>query len=51
MQLPAADTQNRIPYLMTIPAEAVPAGTYEVRATARQGSSSAVSSTTIRFEQ
>jgi VWFA-related protein len=51
MQLPAADAQNRIPYLMTIPAEAVPAGSYEVRATARQGSTSAVSSTTIRFEQ
>jgi hypothetical protein len=51
MQLPAADTQNRIPYLMTIPAEAIPAGSYEVRATARQGTTSAVSSTTIRFEQ
>jgi VWFA-related protein len=51
MQLPAADAQNRIPYLMTIPAEAIPAGSYEVRATAKQGSTSAVSSTTIRFEQ
>jgi VWFA-related protein len=51
MQLPAADAQNRIPYLMTIPAAAIPAGSYEVRATARQGSTSAVSSTTIRFEQ
>jgi VWFA-related protein len=51
MQLPAADAQNRIPYLMTIPAAAIPAGSYEVRATARQGSTTAVSSTTIRFEQ
>jgi VWFA-related protein len=51
MQLPAADAQNRIPYLMTIPAEAVPAGSYEIRATAKQGSTSAVSSTMIRFEQ
>jgi VWFA-related protein len=51
MQLPAADAQNRIPYLMTIPAEAIPAGSYEIRATAKQGSSSAVSSTMIRFEQ
>lgn len=51
MQLPAADAQNKIPYLMTIPAEAVPAGTYEVRATARQGTTSALSSTMIRFEQ
>jgi VWFA-related protein len=51
MELPAADAQNRIPYVMTIPAEAIPAGSYEVRATARQGSASAVSSTMIRFEQ
>jgi hypothetical protein len=51
MQLPAADAQGRVPYLMTIPAEAIPAGSYEVRATAKQGSTSAVSSTTIRFEQ
>ena len=50
MELPAADAQGRIPYLMTIPAEAIPDGTYEVRATARQGSSSAVSNATIRFE-
>ncbi len=51
MQLPAADAQGRIPYLMTIPAEAIPAGSYEVRATAKQGSSSAVSSATITFEK
>lgn len=51
MELPAADAQGRIPYLMTIPAEAIPAGSYEVRATAKQGSTSAVTSTTIRFEQ
>ncbi len=50
MELPAADAQGRIPYLMTIPAEAIPAGTYEIRATARQGSTSAVASTSIRFE-
>jgi VWFA-related protein len=50
MELPAPDAQGRIPYLMTIPADAIPAGSYDVRATARQGSSSAVSTTTIRFE-
>ncbi len=50
MELPAADAQGRIPYLLTIPAQAVPDGTYQVRATVRQGSSSAVSTTTIRFE-
>lgn len=51
MELPPPDAQGRIPYLMTIPAEAIPAGTYEVRATARQGASTAISSTSIRFEQ
>jgi VWFA-related protein len=51
MQLPPADAQGRIPYLMTIPAEAIPAGTYEVKATAHQGATTAVSSTSIRFEQ
>ncbi len=49
MELPAADPFGRIPYVMTIPAEAIPTGTYEVRATARQGSTSASSSTTVRF--
>ncbi len=51
MQLPAADAQGRIPYLMTIPAEAIPAGSYEVRASAKQGSTTAVSSTIVKFEQ
>ena len=50
MELPPADAQGRIPYLMTIPAQAIPEGTYQVRATARQGSSSAVATTAIRFE-
>ena len=51
MQLPAADAQGRIPYLMTIPAEAIPAGSYEVRASAKQGSTTAVSSAVVKFEQ
>ncbi|HWC96607.1 MAG TPA: VWA domain-containing protein [Candidatus Sulfopaludibacter sp.] len=51
MELPAADPQGRIPYLMTIPAQAIPTGTYEVRATAHQGATSATSSTSISFEQ
>ena len=37
----------RIPYLMTIPAESIPSGSYEVRATARQGASTADASTMI----
>ncbi|HTX33787.1 MAG TPA: VWA domain-containing protein [Bryobacteraceae bacterium] len=50
MELPAADAQGRIPYVMTIPAQAIPNGIYEVRATARQGGTSSVSSTTVHFE-
>jgi VWFA-related protein len=50
MQLPAADFQGRIPYVMTIPAQAIPVGVYEVRATARQGTTSASASTKITFE-
>jgi hypothetical protein len=50
MQLPAADAQGRIPYLMTIPAEPIPSGSYEVRATARQGSSAASASTMIQID-
>jgi VWFA-related protein len=50
MQLPAADALGRIPYLMTIPAESIPAGAYEVKATARQGATTASSSTEIVIE-
>jgi hypothetical protein len=50
MQLPAADAQGRIPYLMTIPAESIPSGSYEVRATARQGAGAASASTMIVIE-
>jgi VWFA-related protein len=50
MQLPSADAQGRIPYLMTIPAESIPSGSYEVRATARQGAGAANSSTMIVIE-
>ena len=50
MQLPAADTQGRIPYLMTIPAASIPSGSYDVRATARQGPSAATATTTIVIE-
>ncbi|MBS1857430.1 MAG: VWA domain-containing protein [Acidobacteria bacterium] len=50
MQLPAADAKGRIPYLMTIPASSIPAGNYEIRAIARQGSTSATSATAIQIE-
>ena len=50
MQLPAPDAQGKIPYLTTIPAESIPSGTYEVRATANQGPTSASSSAQIKIE-
>jgi VWFA-related protein len=50
MQLPAADAQGRIPYLMTIPAASIPSGSYEVRATAKQDATSATTGATIVIE-
>ena len=41
LPLPEADAQGRIPYVMTVQAAAMPPGVYEVRATARQGDTSA----------
>jgi hypothetical protein len=51
MQLPSADAQGRIPYVMTIPVASIPPGTYEVRATARQGESTAQNAATVIIEQ
>jgi len=51
MVLPPADALGRIPYLMTIPAGAIRAGSYQIRATVTQGSTSAMSSTSIRIEE
>jgi hypothetical protein len=50
MELPAADAQGRIPYVMTIPIESIPSGSYEVRATARQGAASSTAATAIQIE-
>ena len=50
MQLPPADAQGRIPYLMTIPAESIPPGSYEIRAVARQGQTSSEAKTTVNIE-
>ncbi|MES1258723.1 MAG: VWA domain-containing protein [Acidobacteriota bacterium] len=47
MELPAADAQGKIPYVMTIPAAAIPAGTYQVRAVAKQGAESAETQTEV----
>lgn len=35
--LPPADAQGRIPYVMSSPAEGMPAGTYEIHAVVKQG--------------
>ena len=50
MPLPEADGQGKIPYVMTIPAAAIPAGSYEVLVTASQGETTAVSRITIKIE-
>ena len=50
LPLPEADAQGRIPYVMTVPAAAIPAGLYEVRATARQGDTSSETSIPIQIE-
>jgi hypothetical protein len=51
MELPAADSKGRIPYLMTIPSETIRADIYEIRATATQGGTAAVSSMTVGIEE
>jgi hypothetical protein len=50
LPLPDADAMGRIPYVMTIPSAAIPAGLYEVRATARQGDTSSETSIPIQIE-
>ena len=50
MALPAADSQGRIPYVMTIPAASIPPGSYEVHATARQSDSVAETKTVVKIE-
>ncbi len=50
LPLPDADAQGRIPYVMTIPAAAIPPGVYQIRATAKQGDSTAVAETDVQIE-
>ncbi len=50
LPLPPADAQGRIPYVMTIPAAAIPPGDYEVRAAAQQGTTAAETRTAVRIE-
>jgi VWFA-related protein len=46
LPLPNADQQGRIPYVFSVPAS-IPQGTYEIRATARQGDTSAEAKTVV----
>jgi VWFA-related protein len=50
MPLPDADGQGRIPYVMTIPAASIPPGDYEVRATAKQGDTTAGTQLAVKIE-
>jgi len=50
MPLPGADAQGKIPYVMTIPAATIPPGNYEVRATARQGDTTAETKLGVKIE-
>ncbi len=50
LPLPDVDKEGRIPYVMTIPAAAIPPGNYVFQATAKQGDTSAESKTTVKIE-
>jgi hypothetical protein len=50
MPLPEADAQGRIPYVMTIPAAAIPPGIYQIRATAKQGDTTSQVDTAVKIE-
>jgi hypothetical protein len=51
LELPAADVKGRIPYVMSSSAEALPAGDYVIRATARQGSAVAQEQAAFKVEK
>jgi VWFA-related protein len=50
LPLPDADAQGRIPYVMTIPAAAIPPGVYQVRAAAKQGDTESATQTEVKIE-
>jgi VWFA-related protein len=47
LPLPPADSQGRIPYVMTIPAASIPPGNYDIRAVAHQGNTTAEAKTGV----
>jgi VWFA-related protein len=49
LPLPAPDAQGRIPYVFSVPAS-IPPGTYEIRATARQGDTSSEAKAVVKVE-
>ncbi len=49
LPLPAADASGKIPYVMTIPADAIPPGNYEIHAIAKQGKTESDSRTFIEI--
>jgi VWFA-related protein len=51
LELPAADAKGRIPYIMSSSAEALPAGEYVIRATAKQGTATAEDQATFKVEK
>jgi VWFA-related protein len=50
LELPAADTNGRIPYIMSSSAESLPAGEYVIRATVKQGASTTQERATFKVE-
>jgi VWFA-related protein len=50
LELPPAGSDGRIPYVMTIPAAAIPPGVYQIRANVKQGDSIAEAVTAVRIE-
>jgi hypothetical protein len=51
LPLPAADAQGRIPYVMSAPAEKMPAATYEIHVTVTQGNTKADDRMKVAVEQ
>ncbi len=50
LPLPESDAQGRIPYVMTVPAAAIPPGVYQIRAAAKQGDTESVTQTDVKIE-
>lgn len=49
-ELPAADAQGRIQYVLSTPADSMPPGDYEVKITVKQGASTTQETTLVKIE-